>query len=66
MLIKINGGSTEIPDGLSIQDLLAARSLPGDGIITELNGEIVKAEQRSSTRLNNNDNLEVIQVIGGG
>ena len=66
MLIRINGKVSEITDNSSIQDLILARKLPGNIIITELNGEIIQREQRESINLNLNDNVEIIRLIGGG
>ena len=66
MLIKINGTESEISDNLSIQDLISARDLPGNVIIIELNGVILRRELWESTKFNPNDNVEIIRLIGGG
>ncbi|MBI2831153.1 MAG: sulfur carrier protein ThiS [Chloroflexi bacterium] len=65
MLVQINGSKTEIPDGLSIEQLMRARNLPYT-IIVELNGNIIKAERWGDTRLNPDDSLEMIQLVVGG
>ncbi len=66
MQIKINGAVDEIPDNSSIQDVLTARKVPVGVLVIGLNGEIIKRENWASLRLNANDNLELIRLIGGG
>ena len=66
MLIKINGTESEISDNLSIQDLISARDLPGNVIIIELNGVILRRELWEITKFNPNDSVEIIRLIGGG
>lgn len=66
MRVKINGEADEIPDNSSIKDVLTARKLPVDIIIIALNGEIINREKWEILKLNSNDNLELIRIIGGG
>lgn len=66
MLVKINGTESEISDNISIRDLISARKLPVDVIIVELNGTVITRELWESTRLNPEDNLEIIRILGGG
>ena len=66
MLIKINGTQSEISDNISIHGLVLARKLPGNAIIIELNGTIITRELWENTRLNPDDSLEIIRIIGGG
>lgn len=66
MQIKINGAVAELPDNSSVQDLLLARKLPLDIVIIVLNGEIITREKWEGLKLNSNDNMELIRIIGGG
>ena len=66
MQVKINGAVDEIPDNSSIRDLLTARKLSGDTVIIALNDEIIKREQWESWKLNSNDRLDIIRIMGGG
>ncbi len=66
MQVKINGVVDEIPDNSSIRDVLTARKLPGDTIIIALNDEIIKREKWESLKLNSNDRLDIIRIMGGG
>jgi thiamine biosynthesis protein ThiS len=65
MRVSLGGKDTEIKDGLTLQELIDSRSLPGR-VLIELNGSLVKAEQWSHTRLNPGDVIEMVQVVVGG
>lgn len=66
MQIKINGVVNEILDNSSVEDILMARELPLDIVIIVLNGEIIGQENWAGLKLNHDDNLEIIRIIGGG
>jgi len=66
MLVKIGGSVSQIPDAMSIQELLQTKSLPGDGLIIVVNGDVVRREQWKSQKLNPNDNVEIIRMVFGG
>ena len=66
MQVKINGAVDEIPDNSSIRDVLMTRKLPVDTVIIALNDEVIKQEKWESLKLNSNDKLEIIRIMGGG
>ena len=66
MLIKVNGAESNVVDNVTIQGLLSARNMMGTAIIIELNGTIINRELWGNTKLNPDDSLEVIRMIGGG
>ncbi len=66
MRVKINGAVDEIPDNSSIRDLLTGRKLSADIVIVALNDEIIKREKWESLKLNSNDKLDIIRIMGGG
>lgn len=66
MLIKIGGTVSQIPDALSIQELLQTKDLSGDGLIIAVNGDVIKREDWKSWKLNPNDNIEIIRMVFGG
>jgi sulfur carrier protein len=65
MKITVNGCSETIDDG-SIADFLAGKGLTGDGVVVEHNYQIVKRDKWPETLLRENDNLEVLNFVGGG
>lgn len=66
VLIKIGGDVLEIPDALSIEELLKTKNLPGDGLIVAVNGDVVKREHWPNWKLSPNDNVEIIRMVFGG
>jgi sulfur carrier protein len=66
VLVTINGAKSEVPEGLSIEDLVIAKKMPKNMLIIELNGEIVKKEQWKTTGMNPGDSMEIVRIIGGG
>ena len=66
MEIYINGECQQFPEPLSMVELLQRLALQGDRIAVELNRQIVRREQWSSTQLQEKDRLEIVQFVGGG
>lgn len=67
MNLTINGEEHfNIPDGISVADLLKRLSLPPKKIAIERNLEIISKSTFEVTKLINGDKLEIIHFIGGG
>ena len=66
MHIQPNGEALDLPDGLSVADLLARLDLAGKRVAVELNLDIVPRSQHASRQLQPGDVLEVVHAIGGG
>ncbi len=66
MHIQLNGEACDLPDGLSVADLLVRLELAGKRVAVELNLEIVPRSQHTRTRLQDGDRVEVVHAIGGG
>jgi thiamine biosynthesis protein ThiS len=64
--IEVNGEPRQVPDGASVQDLLALLGLAAPKVAVERNLEIVPRSAWASTRLAAGDRLEVVHFIGGG
>jgi len=66
MTVTINGKVKEIGDNLNLEELLVLLSRANPDIIVELNGKIIPKEKRKDYKLNQEDRLELIQLVGGG
>lgn len=66
MHIQLNGESFELPDGLTVADLLVRLDAVGKRVAVELNLDIVPRSQHATTILRDGDQLEVVHAIGGG
>jgi thiamine biosynthesis protein ThiS len=67
MKLVINGQSREAPSTVStVSDLLAWLQLKADRVAVELNREISPRGRWTEVRLAENDQLEIVQFVGGG
>jgi thiazole synthase len=64
--IRLNGEIHELPESLSIAQLLEHFDLPKDRVAVERNRSIVPKPQWESVALNQGDELEVVHFVGGG
>lgn len=66
MVIRVNGESRDVAQGLTIVDLLASLGLRPDRVAVELNRAIVKQQCWAETVLPPGAELEIVQFVGGG
>ncbi len=66
MQILLNGETTTIEDGLTVQALLQQLELVGRRIAVEVNEEIVPRSEHDSHQLAADDRVEIVHAIGGG
>jgi sulfur carrier protein len=64
--IRLNGESKAFAEQASIQDLVGTMDLEGKRFAVELNREIVPKVQHAQVFLKQDDEVEVVQAIGGG
>lgn len=66
MRLTINGDAREINDNLTLAAYLTCLNLRPQMVVVERNGEIVPRADYASTRLAENDTLELVQMMAGG
>lgn len=66
MKIELNGKVTEFNDGISVSELINLKKLDPEGIVIELNMEIIKKDTRNATFLKEGDVVEILHFVGGG
>ena len=67
MQLVINGEDhRDLPDRMSVTDLIAYLELPAGKIAVEHNREVVPKSLHATTQLSDGDVLEIIHFIGGG
>jgi sulfur carrier protein len=64
--LLVNGESRELPDGLSVEGLIAHLGVRKETVVAEVNRKIVQAGRRESWKLSEGDQVELIQFVGGG
>ncbi|MCP4374749.1 MAG: sulfur carrier protein ThiS [bacterium] len=66
MRIKINGQWAEHGDGLTVSALLEALEVDPRRVAVERNTDIVRRKTFEQTTLADNDELEIVTLVGGG
>lgn len=66
MQITLNGESRSIDAGTTLKQLVATLGSDPRGIAIERNLEIVPKSEHGSVILEDGDQLEVVQFVGGG
>jgi thiamine biosynthesis protein ThiS len=64
--IEVNGETREVPDVLTLSDLIALLGLAHERLAVELNREIVRHADWPRTMLAEGDRVEIIHFVGGG
>lgn len=65
-MIKLNGTQREGFEGMTVSEMLKELGYKTEYIAVEMNGDILKKENYSSTELRDGDSLEVVNFVGGG
>jgi sulfur carrier protein len=66
MVVTVNGDAREIPDGLTVRDLIAHLGLEGGPVAVEKNLEVVPRAEHATAVLRAGDVLEIVHFVGGG
>ena len=66
MRATVNGDSLELPDGLSVADLLRHLRVRAERVAVERNGAVVKRARQPEERIAAGDVLEIVTFVGGG
>lgn len=64
--IMLNGAAQKLAPETSLDTLVAGLGRDPRGIAIERNGEIVPKSEHGTTTLQNGDQVEIVQFVGGG
>ncbi len=64
--VIVNGESTEVPSGTTVQDLVIQLGLGGRQVAVERNRAVVPRASHAATPLTDGDRLELVTFVGGG
>jgi len=64
--ITANGGTVELDEGATVDDLLARLGLGGKWVLVERNGAPLDRRDLSTTVLAEGDRLELVRAVAGG
>jgi len=66
MRIYVNSESVEAPEGATLADVLKGRGLSDAVCATEVNRSLVPQRERNERRLEEDDRIEIVTLVGGG
>ena len=67
MKITLNNRPEEVPfDSISIENLIKHKNFTFKLLVTKLNGELVKKDQRENAFIKDGDNVMIMHLISGG
>lgn len=66
MEITVNNKSTTVGDGTTLTDLIQQLGLNEKRIVIEYNRDILNREQFATIILQADDNIEIVNLVGGG
>jgi thiamine biosynthesis protein ThiS len=66
MTIKLNGDPREVPAPLSVSALLQQLEIDARRVAVELNLNVVKKTAYDSSLINDGDEVEIVNFVGGG
>ncbi|MAT14517.1 MAG: thiamine biosynthesis protein ThiS [Planctomyces sp.] len=66
MQITINGDERQIDDGLTLAQLVSQLKMNPKFIAVERNREVVPRAEHVTCTLEENDQLEIVTLVGGG
>jgi sulfur carrier protein len=66
MVVTINGKPMDLPEGLTIEDLLVRLAVPRQFTAVALNREITPKASYGTAVLHEGDKVEIVRPMGGG
>jgi len=66
MEVIINGNAKDVPDDLTVKDLVVHLGLGAGPVAVEVNREIVPRAQHAERKVASGDTIEIVHFVGGG
>ena len=66
MLVSVNGGPDDVPDGTTVDDVVVRLGRGKSGLAVAVNDEVVPRSRWASTALQAGDRVEVLTAAQGG
>jgi sulfur carrier protein len=63
--IKVNGADRDVPDGITVTQLIEQHNLTPQKVAIELNRRLIRTE-KYETPLKEGDEVEIVTFVGGG
>jgi sulfur carrier protein len=66
MKVSVNGDGREVPDGVTVRELIVHLGLTEGPVAVEINREIVPRARHAEHRVMAGDAIEIVHFVGGG
>jgi sulfur carrier protein len=66
MNVTVNGTTMELPDGLTVEELLTRLAVRREFTAVALNREVMPKHQYGASVLRDGDKVEIVRPMGGG
>jgi len=66
MNVTINGSARDVPDDLTVRDLVVHLGLADGPVAVEINREIVPRAEHATRKVTVGDAIEIVHFVGGG
>ncbi len=66
MRLTVNGQTTELPANPTVADLVRHLNLEGKAVAVEVNRTLIPKRLHHTTPLHEDDQIEVVTLVGGG
>jgi thiamine biosynthesis protein ThiS len=66
MHVTINGAEKDVPDGLTVKELVNHLGLDAGPVAVEINREIVPRAEHATRAVAGGDAIEIVHFVGGG
>jgi len=66
MTITLNGDPHDVPGPLTVSDLLSHLQIDSRRVAVELNLVVLKRDAFETTTINEGDEVEIVNFVGGG
>ena len=66
MQITVNGAPTDVPDDLTVRQLVEHLGFVEGPVAVELNRAVVPRAQHADCRVSAGDTVEIVHFVGGG
>jgi thiamine biosynthesis protein ThiS len=64
--VRVNGEARQAPSGQSVAALLAWLEIPSERVAVELNRAIVRKRDWTTTQVESEASIEIVEFVGGG
>ena len=66
MELVVNGERRELPDRITVSQLLETLNIAPERVVVEVNLAILKRAEHQNAILKEGDQIEIVQFVGGG